>query len=79
MSGSGPQPQLSFNSASNRITSGGADYAAARNVTSDGTHTYTYDALTHRARTVVGSTATEFIFNANGRGSQRWKCGCYEF
>jgi RHS repeat-associated protein len=90
-SGSGPQPQNSFNSTNNQITSGGAAYDAVGNLTNDGSHsytydaegnitkvdggataTYTYDALNHRVRTAVGSTAIELIFNASGQRVSTW-------
>ena len=43
-SGSGPQPQLSFNTSTNEIQTSGYDYDAAGNLTSDGLDSYTYDA-----------------------------------
>ncbi len=36
-------------------------------VDSGSTAAYVYDALNHRVQTTVGSTATEFVFNANGQ------------
>jgi len=57
-SGSGPQPQLSFNSANNQITASGITYDAAGNVTNDGTHSYTYDAEGNITAVDGGSTAT---------------------
>ena len=42
--GSGPQPQLSFDENTNRVTGTGYSYDAAGNMTSDTVHTYTYDA-----------------------------------
>jgi RHS repeat-associated protein len=33
---------------------------------------YVYDALNHRVRTTIGSTATEYVFNANGQRVSIW-------
>jgi hypothetical protein len=56
-------------------------YDAEGNVTavdSGTTATYTYDALNHRVRTVVGSsTATEFVFNVNGQRVSEWNGSNY--
>lgn len=43
-SGSGPAPQLSFNTGNNEITNTGYTYDAAGDLTSDGIHSYSYDA-----------------------------------
>lgn len=56
--GSGPQPQLSFNTANNQVDSGGFSYDAAGNMTNDGTHAYTYDAEGNITAVDGGSTAT---------------------
>ena len=42
--GSGPSPQLAFNASNNHVTNSGYVYDAAGNLTSDGIHSYTYDA-----------------------------------
>jgi RHS repeat-associated protein len=50
-------------------------YDAEGNVTAvDGgsTATYVYDALNHRVRTTVASTAADFVFNANGQRVSVW-------
>jgi RHS repeat-associated protein len=50
-------------------------YDAEGNITAiDGgsTAVYVYDALNHRIRTVVASTSTEFVFNANGQRVSVW-------
>jgi len=39
-----PRTQLTFNPATNQISSNGFAYDAAGNMTNDTTHTYTYDA-----------------------------------
>ncbi|MGH9595849.1 MAG: RHS repeat-associated core domain-containing protein, partial [Edaphobacter sp.] len=41
---SGPAPQLTFNSSTNQITTGGFSYDAAGNMLSDGLNSYQYDA-----------------------------------
>jgi RHS repeat-associated protein len=62
-SGSGPQPQYSFNPANNQISTSGYTYDAAGNMTSDGSHAYTYDAEGNIATVDSGSTAT-YTYNA---------------
>lgn len=61
--GSGPSPQLSFNPSNNQITTGGYGYDAAGNMTSDGIHTYTYDADGNVIAVDGGATAT-YAYNA---------------
>lgn len=56
--GTGPAPQLSFNTSTNQIATSGYAYDAAGNMTSDGTHTYTYDAEGNMTKVDSGSTAT---------------------
>jgi RHS repeat-associated protein len=46
------------NSSSRKVDSGAAQY--------------TYDALNHRVRSVVGSSTTEFVFNVNGQRVSDW-------
>jgi len=56
------------------------EHDAEGNVTAvDGgtTATYTYDALNHRVRTVVGTTATEYVFNAAGQRVSEWNGSNY--
>jgi RHS repeat-associated protein len=59
----GPAPQLTFSSTTNRITSAGYSYDAAGNVSSDGFHTYTYDAEGNLTAVDGGSTA-QYVYNA---------------
>jgi RHS repeat-associated protein len=59
--GSGPQPQYSFYAANNQMV--GLTYDAAGNVTSDGSHYYTYDAEGHITAVDGGSTAA-YVYNA---------------
>jgi RHS repeat-associated protein len=56
--GSGPQPQLSFNTSTNRVTNSGYSYDAAGNMTDDSVHAYTYDAEGNVTAVDSGSTAT---------------------
>jgi len=42
----GPCPNYSFSASTNRITTSGFTYDAAGDLTSDGTHSYQYDAGT---------------------------------
>jgi len=64
--------------AAGNMTSDGSHtytYDAEGNITkvdSGTTALYNYDALNHRARTVVGSAATEFVFNQNGQRVSVW-------
>ncbi|MGC2163148.1 MAG: RHS repeat-associated core domain-containing protein [Silvibacterium sp.] len=53
----GPSPSVSFNAATNQINSSGYAYDAAGNLTSDGIHTYTYDAEGNVIAVDGGSTA----------------------
>ena len=59
--GSGPQPQFSFDSITNRIA--GYAYDAAGNVTSDGIHSYAYDAEGNQVAVDGGSTEA-YTFDA---------------
>src|SRR5579875_2529675 len=52
----GPCPLYSFNSSTNRINTSGFTYDAAGDLTSDGTHTYQYDAEDRLAKVDNGST-----------------------
>ena len=61
--GSGPQPQLSFNTSTNHITNSGFAYDAAGNMTNDGYHTYTYDAEGSITAVDGGATA-QYTYNA---------------
>ena len=54
----GPQPQLSFNTSTNRVTNSGYSYDAAGNMTDDSVHAYTYDAEGNVTAVDSGSTAT---------------------
>jgi RHS repeat-associated protein len=62
-SGSGPSPQLSFNTATNQIDTNGYAYDAPGNLTNDGFHTYTYDAEGNITAVDGGITAT-YVYNA---------------
>jgi RHS repeat-associated protein len=78
--GTGPQPQLTFNGPgnvpNNRID--GQSYDAAGNLLSDGNHTYTYDAENRIAQVDGGSTGT-YTYDASDRrvarstGSGSWE------
>jgi RHS repeat-associated protein len=65
-SGSGPQPSLAFNTANNQITSTGYVYDAAGNLTSDGFHTYTYDAEGN-ILSVDGGSSGQYVYDALNR------------
>ena len=56
-SGSAPQPNLSFNTGKNQITTSGYSYDAAGNMTADPNYTYTYDAEGNIVKVDSGSTA----------------------
>jgi RHS repeat-associated protein len=62
--GSGPTPQLTFNTANNQVI--GYSYDAAGNLLSDGMHTYTYDAEGN-VLTVDGGTTAIYIYDALNR------------
>jgi RHS repeat-associated protein len=62
-SGSGPQPQLSFNTATNQVTSSGYSYDAAGNLTDDTAHSYTYDAEGNITAVDSGSTGS-YVYDA---------------
>jgi len=94
--GNGPQPNLSFNTATNQISdtcssppvAGHYCYDAAGNMTSDVSHTYTYDPDGNVIQIDAGTTATytydalnhrirtgansEFIFDPAGRKVSEW-------
>ena len=61
--GSGPQPQLSFNTGSNQVTNSGFAYDAAGNMTNNTVHTYTYDAEGNITAVDGGATAS-YVYNA---------------
>jgi len=61
--GSGPDPQLTFNTATNQISSSGYAYDAAGNLTNDSIHTYTYDAEGNITAVDGGSTA-QYVYDA---------------
>lgn len=56
-SGSGPAPQLSFNTSNNQITNSGYAYDAAGDLIADGAHNYSYDAEGNLTLVDGGSTA----------------------
>jgi RHS repeat-associated protein len=64
--GSGPSFSQSFNTANNRLSTGGYLYDAAGNMTSDGTNTYTYDAEGNITAVSVGTSAT-YVYNASNQ------------
>jgi RHS repeat-associated protein len=70
----GPQPQLSFNTATNQIGAGGYTYDAAGNMTYDGFHSYTYDADGNMTQVDIGNTAT-FTYDALNRRIRIDKAG----
>ena len=64
--GSGPSPQLSFNTANNQVTNGGIAYDAAGNLVNDSTHTYNYDAEGNLISVDNGATAV-YVYDAMNR------------
>ncbi len=64
--GSGPQPNLSFDPATNRISSTGYSYDAAGNLTFDGQHTYQYDAEGN-VLTMDGGNTAQYTYDAMNR------------
>ncbi|MGD0733375.1 MAG: RHS repeat-associated core domain-containing protein [Terracidiphilus sp.] len=87
----GSSSSLSFNTATNQISTSGYSYDAAGNMTNDSFNAYTYDAegniiqvnsgstatyvynaRNQRVRATVGSTITEFLFDASGRRVSEW-------
>jgi RHS repeat-associated protein len=62
-SGSGPQPNLSFNTSNNQITNTGYNYDAAGNMYYDGTNAYTYDAEGN-VTGVSGNTNAQYVYDA---------------
>jgi hypothetical protein len=66
-SGSGPAPQLSFNTSTNQITNGGYSYDAAGNLMADGAHSYSYDAEGNLTLVDGGSTSTNTYDAENQR------------
>ena len=68
--GSGPQPQYSFNAATNRVTNNGYQYDAAGDVTNDGNCSYTWDAEGHMSSATCppnSSTTTTYVYDAQGQ------------
>ena len=66
--GSGPQPQFSFNAATNRISTTGYTYDAAGNLTWDGNCSYTWDGENRPlTSTCPVSGTTTYIYDAEGR------------
>jgi RHS repeat-associated protein len=64
--GTGPSPSIAFNAINNQITTGGYAYDYPGNMTSDGVHTYTYDAEGNITQVDGGSTAT-YVYDALNR------------
>src|SRR5437867_10812198 len=78
----GPSPNLTVNTANNRVTDTGYAYDAAGNVTNDGFHTYTwdadanmrtvdstsvtFDALDRPVEKAGGTTYTQFVYSPMG-------------
>jgi YD repeat-containing protein len=76
--GSGPQPQYSYN-ANNRITTSGYTFDAAGNIINDGSHTYTYDAENRIVKVDSGSTGV-YTYDAEGRRVAKTSgSGSYEY
>jgi RHS repeat-associated protein len=77
--GSGPAPSVAFDSATNRITTGGYGYDAAGNLTNDGLHAYTYDAEGNLIKVDGGSTA-QYTYDAlNRRVRAQTSASTYEY
>lgn len=64
--GTGPSPQLSFNTANNQATNAGIQYDAAGNLVNDSTHSYKYDAEGNLISVDNGATAS-YVFDAMNR------------
>jgi RHS repeat-associated protein len=64
VAGSGPNPQFSFNPATNQINTSGYAYDAAGNMTNDGSHTYTYDAEGNITQVGTGGSTAQYVYNA---------------
>ena len=59
-------PQYTFNAANNQISTSGFTYDQAGNLTSDGTHSYTWDGE-GRLLTMDGGTTANITYNALGQ------------
>jgi RHS repeat-associated protein len=64
--GTGPAPSIAFNAINNQITTAGYAYDYPGNLTSDGLHTYTYDAEGNVLSVDGGATAT-YVYDAMNR------------
>jgi RHS repeat-associated protein len=64
--GTGPAPSIAFNAINNQITTAGYAYDYPGNLTSDGLHTYTYDAEGNVLSVDGGSTA-QYTYDAMNR------------
>jgi len=58
--GSGPSPQLSFDTSTNKLTGSGYAYDAAGNMTNDSFHAYSYDAEGNIVAVDPGTTAVAY-------------------
>ncbi len=68
--GSGPQPQYSFNAATNRVTNNGYQYDLAGDVLNDGYCSYTWDAEQHMSSATCPSNntvTTTYVYDAQGQ------------
>ncbi len=66
----GPCPNWTFNTTSNQISTAGFTYDAAGNLTSDGVHTYQWDAEA-RLKSVDNGTTATYYYNALGQRVQK--------
>jgi RHS repeat-associated protein len=75
----GPNPNFTFNSSNNQITSSGFSYDAAGNLISDGIHGYTYDADGNILKVDNGSSA-QYVYDAlNRRIKTQTTNGTFEY
>ena len=66
-SGSGPQPQLSFNTTTNQINTAGFSYDAVGNLLSDGTNNYLFDAEGNQTQQSSSAGTNKYTYNALGQ------------
>jgi RHS repeat-associated protein len=72
----GPCPQYGFSSSTNQISNSGYAYDASGDLTSDGVHTYQYDAE-GRLISVDSGTTASYVYNALGERVEKDAGGTY--